>query len=378
MDRNNSPGSGALLLQEFDRLFSARKVWRENVGALQGRYCDHIAMENARVARGVSDLRLQVARCRRLGEIEDQIERAVAFGVGASGPRLTQQGCDLVREGDLKLKTVKVSAGRSFGATIAELWRYRHLCLHLANADLQSRFRRSALGVVWALIHPLAFTLLYALVLSNVFKQDFLSFSVYVFAGLILWDVIASALTLGSHSIINAAGYLKQSAIPMILFPIRTCLTIMFVFLIGVLSFAIYVAMGKMLFGSLAGITLHWLWALPVALGLFLFAVPLATITALLNVHFRDTQQVLIILTQAIWFSSPVFFAREIFDAPELRFWATINPVVAFSDVFRDPLIYARTPDSADWVVIGIWVVVAWVVAIWVAAASGRRAIFSL
>lgn len=278
----------------------------------------------------------------------------------------------------MKLKTVKVSAGRSFGATLAELWRYRHLCLHLANADLQSRFRRSALGVVWALIHPLAFTLLYALVLSNVFKQDFLSFSVYVFAGLILWDVIASSLTLGSHSIINAAGYLKQSPIPMILFPIRTCLTIMFVFLIGVLSFAIFVVIGSVLFGLAAGITLNWLWALPVAFALFFFAVPLAAITAHLNVHFRDTQQVLVILTQAIWFSSPVFFAREIFDAPELRLWATINPVVAFCDVFRDPLVYGRMPERADWIVIAVWIVVAWISAAWVSAASGRKAVFKV
>ena len=155
-------------------------------------------------------------------------------------------------------------------------------------------------------------------------------------------------------------------------------MTVTFIFVLGIVSFALYTVAVSVLYGFAPGVTIYWLWSLPICAALFLFGVPLATITAYLNVQFRDTQQILIIFTQAVWFASPVFFARNVFDTPELQLWATINPVVAFCDVFRDPLVYGRAPDPTDWIAIGIWVCIAWVVAFWVMASSGRKTVFNL
>ncbi|TPW04133.1 MAG: lipopolysaccharide transport system permease protein, partial [Alphaproteobacteria bacterium] len=273
---------------------------------------------------------------------------------------------------DQPLRTVQVGRQTFFGY-LAAIWQYRDMALHLANADLQSRFRRSALGIIWAMVHPLAFTMLYAFVLANLFKQEFVVFSIYVFSGFILWDAIASFVNLGAVSIVSGAGYLKQSPMPMLIFPLRTSLTVMVIFLIGLGSFTIYRAgiyglhalgyiESELPLGPIA--TIYWAWIPLVALALVAMGSAWATIVGFLNLKFRDAQQMLLIIMQALWFASPVFFAREIFDSPNLAFWTAINPVLAFCDAFREPVLYARSPDAHTWMVIGGWIVASWIGAI--------------
>lgn len=269
--------------------------------------------------------------------------------------------------------------GRSnFAENLGELWRYRHLCFYLANADLESRFRRSSLGILWAMVHPLAFAMLYAVMLASLFQQDFRAFSIYVFSGIVLWDAISAFINAGANSLINASGYVKQSAIPLLIFPIRTCLTIMSILALSFLSFSIYTFAVSGLFGHSIYFGVLWVWAIPVALLLFVVGIPIATITALLNVKFRDTQQILVIATQALWFSSPIFIAREVFETPHLRYWEMVNPVVAVTDLFRDPVIHGIMPSLNDWIVIGIWSLALWVIAGTMLVLFGRRIVFYL
>lgn len=276
----------------------------------------------------------------------------------------------------ISMETVRV--GRvTLVSYIASMWRYRHLMLHLASADLQSRFRRSSLGIVWAMIHPLAFTMLYSFVLATLFQQDFKTFSVYVFVGFILWDAISAFVNQGATSIITGAGYLKQAPIPMLIFPLRTCLTVLVVLLLGFVAMTIYRTGLILVFDIDEPImTIYWLWSIPVFIALFVVGSAWATIVAFINVKYRDAQQMLVILMQAVWFSSPVFFAREIFDAPRLKLWAEINPVLAFCDALRDPILHGRPPEVRDWIAIGVWAAVSWIVAIVVTAANDRKSIY--
>ena len=45
---------------------------------------------------------------------------------------------------------------------LADVWRHRHFWLSLVRMDLQSRYRRSVLGIGWSLLHPLATTVVQA------------------------------------------------------------------------------------------------------------------------------------------------------------------------------------------------------------------------
>ena len=273
------------------------------------------------------------------------------------------------------METVRV--GRmGLGGYLASVWRYRHLMLHLASSDLQSRFRRSSLGIIWAMIHPLMFAMLYSIVLSALFQQDIKVVSVYVFAGFIIWDAISSFASQGAVSIINGGGYLKQAPIPMLIFPLRTSLTVLTILLLAFLAFFIFRS-GVILFFGLKDpvATIYWLWVGPVFAMAFLMGTAWATIVGFMNLKFRDTQQVLQIGLQALWFASPVFFPREAFDSSHLQIWAMVNPVIGFLDAFRDATLYARAPETQDWLQMAAWVGGSWIVAGIVTALNDRKSI---
>jgi len=273
------------------------------------------------------------------------------------------------------MKTRRVGK-RDLVTYLGDLWTYRHLCLHLAKADIDSRFRRSAIGVLWAMLLPLSFAVLYSLVLVNLMNQDFRETSIYVFSGIVMWEAIAAFVTIGSQSIMNAGGYLRQSPIPILLFPIRTSLTIVAIAIFGVLALALYGAVIQLVFGAGLTFGLTWLWVAPILGALLLFGIALATVFAIINVKFRDTQQLIVVATQAVWFTSPVFFPRDIFDKAPLDVWSAISPVVAFLDVFRAAVVEGRAPDVADWVVIGVWTAIAWCLAITLLVTEGKRTVF--
>lgn len=133
----------------------------------------------------------------------------------------------------------------SVGSYLADVWRYRHLCLHLAISDLRARFRGSSLGILWAMVHPFIFALMYTFVLSSFFNQDVVLYSVYIFSGVVLWEAISGYLNVGAHSIVNASGYLKQAPIPLAIFPMRTAITIFVVSNLGMASLLIYIQIGR-------------------------------------------------------------------------------------------------------------------------------------
>ena len=70
---------------------------------------------------------------------------------------------------------------------VLDVGRYRHLCWNLVGSDLRSRFRRSHLGIIWAIIQPLSFALIIAFVYGQLFGQkSFWEYAIYVYSGMLV------------------------------------------------------------------------------------------------------------------------------------------------------------------------------------------------
>ena len=53
----------------------------------------------------------------------------------------------------------------------------------LGGADLRAKYRRSSLGLLWAVIHLLALTALLSVVMSRVFGSPIVEYAPYIFRG---------------------------------------------------------------------------------------------------------------------------------------------------------------------------------------------------
>src|SRR5688500_5007523 len=79
------------------------------------------------------------------------------------------------------------------GELLRELWRSRRLVGVLARKDFFVRYRRTRLGLVWAVALPLAQAAVLAAVFSSLVgvrvtdERSTLSYAVFVFAGMVPW-----------------------------------------------------------------------------------------------------------------------------------------------------------------------------------------------
>ena len=257
----------------------------------------------------------------------------------------------------------------------ASLFRYRDLTWNLVGSDLRSRFRRSRLGILWAIVQPLGFSLMLALVWGTLFKsKTFWEFAVYTFSGLIVWEFFVATVMGGLAALMNAAGYLKQSRIPLFVFQIRVPLTALVIFLFAIVG--LVGLMGGL--GVLPPFGLHYLYvALFPAVMLFLM-VPIAMLFSLLGAQFRDTQHIMTLVVQGLFFISPVMLPREVLVEPQLSWLQYVNPMVSVLDLFRDPLLHGLTWSQEDVIVVSAWGAGLWILAVFASARFGRKIVFAL
>ncbi len=237
--------------------------------------------------------------------------------------------------------------------------RHRHLLFHLVGSDLRSRYRRSYLGIMWALVWPVAFSAIFATVAINIFNAPFGEYVTYVITGFVLWDFLAGSISGGAQCFQAAEGYMRQTRLPYTVFALRSVTTLLVNF-----SFGSVAAIIMILIATPEAASWTWLmWPL-VALGAFLFALPCAILSGIAHLKFRDYQHAIGLVLFMMWYVSPVLIARDVYSSPQLKFFTDINPVASFCDVFRAIMMHGQLPDQHDVSVIAAYTVGLWALAL--------------
>lgn len=258
---------------------------------------------------------------------------------------------------------------------IVDLFTYRHLCWNLVASDLRARFRRSRIGILWAIIQPLAFSLMIAAVWGGLFNTtDYWGFAIYVFSGTILWEYFSNVVIASQDALNRAEGYLKQTRVPFFIFQLRIPFTSLVILLFAIAGLFILQAATQ----RLPQLGEHLL-LVPAFLGVFLlFGIPLATLMSIIGTQFRDVKHISAIAVQALFFISPVMLHRDVLEKPELAFLNYMNPMVPLLDMFRAPVLYNQLWDRTDVIIVSIWIVALWAAALLLSAKVGRKLVFAL
>ncbi len=77
-----------------------------------------------------------------------------------------------------------------------------------------------------------------------------------------------------------------------------------------------------------------------------------------------------------LWYVSPVFIMRSVFDHPGLAAWTAINPIAALCDLMRAPLLEARAPEARDWMVLAAYTALFWALALLLAKREDKKVVF--
>jgi lipopolysaccharide transport system permease protein len=97
----------------------------------------------------------------------------------------------------------------------------------------------------------------------------------------------------------------------------------------------------------------HWyrpfemLWLLaPSILLLFMFCWCISTLASFITVYFQDTQQLLEVIFQGLFFLTPIMFKPQMLIDKHMHFLLSINPIVTFLELIRTPLVDGTIPPT--------------------------------
>ncbi len=216
-----------------------------------------------------------------------------------------------------------------------ELWQYRELFYFFTWRDIKVKYKQTSLGFLWAILQPLLlmtiFTLFFGRAL-NIPSQN-IPYPVYVFSGLLMWNIFSSGLTSASNSMVNSSAIIKKIYFPRLIVPVSSILVALFDFL---MAFILFVPMIVYYHQTVSWIAL-WAWPLSIAISM-VATLGLGCWLAALNVKYRDFRYVIPFLVQVLFFLTPVIYPVSLLKYPALQYVLVASPMYAAVELFRYPL----------------------------------------
>ncbi len=222
-----------------------------------------------------------------------------------------------------------------------ELVRYRELLYQLISRNIKTRYKRSALGIVWTMVHPLMMMVVLTLAFANVWKISVPNFAVYVLSGLLLWNFFSQTTNSAMSELLWGSTLLHRIYIPRGIFAASALGTS----LVN-LALSLPALLAVMLF---TGVKLTpALLFVPVAILLTsAFVMGVGLILSTLVVYFADIYEMFQILLMSWFYLQPIMYPISIIP-DSLRWLITINPIYHFLVIFRTPIYDGRLPSAQE------------------------------
>jgi lipopolysaccharide transport system permease protein len=223
------------------------------------------------------------------------------------------------------------------------IWKCRYFWISMVKLDLRTRYRRSFLGMGWSLLHPVCMTAVLCLVFHKLWHQSVADFAPHILAGLAVWQYIVNCTLQGCQSFYQGEQYIRQTPMPLAIFPLRTVLSSTFHFLIALLLVVVLTStLGIM--GSREVHPLAMLHIIPGVIMLFVFCWSVAILAGLLNVFFHDAQHLAEVGFQMYFYATPIMYKASLLEEHGLGWLIRFNPVVVFLRLIREPLLDGVAP----------------------------------
>ncbi|MFO7996522.1 MAG: ABC transporter permease, partial [Dehalococcoidia bacterium] len=228
------------------------------------------------------------------------------------------------------------------------------LVWNLTAVDLKNRYQNTALGFLWSLLSPL----LLALVLYFIFRhlwgreQDF---AINLLVGIMAWRFFANGTSSSLRAIVGNASLVTRVYIPRQILVLSNALTTLisslleFIVLLPILFILLrYLPITVLLF-PLIHIIYFW----------FIFGAGL--LMSSLFVYFRDLHQIWQVVTQILFFCSPIIYPLSIIPDYLMPYYV-LNPVTAFIIMYRDVMVVGELPSLYSTVIVTGFAIAAYLV----------------
>lgn len=211
-----------------------------------------------------------------------------------------------------------------------ELKQYRDLFYFLVWRDIKVLYAQTVLGFAWAILNPAMQIVVFSVIFGRVAKLDTgdVPYVLFSTVAIIPWTYMSDAMTSASQSLVQGKQLLGKIYFPRVLFPMTPILAKLVDFTIS-LSILVLV----MIYYQ---VTPTWNLLLIPGLVLAMMLVPtgIGMWLAALAIRYRDVKFAMTYMIKLLIYSAPILYMAS--GIPEnLRFWYSLNPIVAVIEGFR-------------------------------------------
>ncbi len=224
---------------------------------------------------------------------------------------------------------------------LIELYHYRDLLLLWIGREVRIRYKQSVLGIGWAILQPLALTLVFTVVFSRIVQVETngVPYPIFAYAALVPWTFFATSLSFGIPSLVNNLNLVGKIYFPREILPLASIGAAVLDFAMAVIVFA-----GLMLIYQIP-LTINVLWVIPLILIQLILTIGVTLLGAAAIVFFRDVRFVIPLLVQIWMYASPVIYPTDLVP-PEYQTLYFINPMAGLIDGYRRALVNGQAPQA--------------------------------
>lgn len=222
----------------------------------------------------------------------------------------------------------------------------------LIQRDLSARYQGSILGNLWPLINQLAQLLVYTYVFAVVLQVKLnlqggeetspAAFGLWLFAGLVPWIALSTALIQSCVSVKNQPNLVKKVIFPLSLLPLVP-VGVSFIEstfgLVLLLAFAV-LFLGKV-YITVFLLPIVWLVQLLLTTGLSYWG-------AGLTVFLRDIPQVVAVGLNLWFYATPIIYPSDLIPQAFVKWVFWLNPLAAIVEMYRDLILIGTITHWAD------------------------------
>ncbi|MBN1659127.1 MAG: ABC transporter permease [Anaerolineae bacterium] len=222
---------------------------------------------------------------------------------------------------------------------LVTLSQYRDLLWLWAAREVRVRYKQSLLGVAWAILQPLALTVVFTLIFSLMVRVDTqgIPYPIFAYSALVPWTFFSTALSFGIPSLVNNMNLVTKIYFPREVLPLASIGAALVDF-----SAASVVFVGMLI---LYGVRpdAHALWIIPLLGIQLVLTMGVTLLGSATIVFFRDVRFVVPLLIQIWMYATPIIYPTDLVPK-SLRPYYFLNPMAGIIDGYRRALLMGEAP----------------------------------
>jgi ABC-2 type transport system permease protein len=249
--------------------------------------------------------------------------------------------------------------------------KYRELIYQFVSRSVKTRYKRSALGVIWSMLNPLLTMVVLTIVFSSLFRFQIENFPIYILSGQVVWIFFSSVTSGAMGEMVWSGDLLKRIYVPKSVFVLSA---------VGSALVNIGLSLIPLLvISKIVGVRLSFsliVWPLSILL-LSLFSMGIGFLLSTTSVYFADMLPVYDVLLTIWLYATPIIYPIQI--VPERWLWIIkLNPMYYLVESFRIPLLHGIFPTKAILIPAVVSAFFALIIGGWIFTSRAREYVYHI